>query len=527
MAQTVFYIPGDEGFDNIVFNKVENLSELVDGSCFVAPADYATPAVTIWSGSNMYVKTSGTSTVTKKGYDDSQSYSYTLNKSYIAIVAYSFPVTGTYPVEYRNRILWLTGESSDPLTYLNATINGSWTDSNILYNRQESGDPSFIEEEAIRDWDESPTLDGGDPFACFGGEFADTDGWDNTSNMEISDMPDPEGQDYSHFITAYALTEANMQSLGLGLFTTGFWTNLKNRFEGLGNPIDFIISAVELPIATFNNYGSQTDFKLGGVEAEDDQGQFISVSKLSSRYILRSCGYCLLKEVWGTGKDYSDISISIFLPYVGMKELDPDIVVGTNMYLQVQIDCWTGDIVYLLHVDNASVNGKYFRSASVPYRWTGNIATRIPIGKVDNTNAVMSAVNGIISIGGAFAGAAAGAAIGGPVGAAAGFMAGGGANAMNIAQNGFRPSVQSSGGLSGASGIMDYQYAYLIVKRGVPQYPRDWREKIGAMRFQSYQGNQLSGYTLYKEIHLEGMEGAAEEEINQLTRELCSEGIIL
>lgn len=381
--------------------------------------------------------------------------------------------------------------------------------------------------EPDREWDESPTIDGLDEFGSFGGEYADTASWDATDLMAIDAMPDPQGQDYSHFITAYALTEANMQSLGLGLFSTGFWTNLKNRFEGLGNPIDFIISAIELPIATFNNYGTQTNFKLGGVEAEDDEGQYIAVSKLSSRYILRNCGTVRLKEVWGTGKDYSDISINIFLPYVGMKELDPDLVVGTDMYLQVQIDCWTGDIVYLLHVDNNSINGKYYRSASVPYRWTGNIATKIPIGKVDNTNAVMSAVNGIVSLGGAFAGAAAGAAIGGPVGAAAGFMAGGGANAMNIAQNGFRPSVQSSGGLSGASGIMDYQVAYLIVKRGVPQYPNKWREKIGAMRFQSYLGSQLSGYTLYKEIHLEGMEGAAEEEIDQLTRELCSEGIIL
>ena len=75
--------------------------------------------------------------------------------------------------------------------------------------------------------------------------------------------------------------------------------------------------------------------------------------------------------------------------------------------------------------------------------------------------------------------------------------------------------------------MMDYQKAYLVVKRGVPKYPNGWRDLIGAPQYQTYQGTSCSGFTVFSEIHLPGVSGLTDAEMAELERELKTEGVIL
>lgn len=366
-------------------------------------------------------------------------------------------------------------------------------------------------------WDETPTEDVTDPNneKPEGGEHADRGNFADNDLMLLEDMPNPElnEMNYGSLMTCYAMRRQELDALAAALFRPTFWQSMKSKFEGLSDPMAFILDAVELPLPV-------TDFGisriiLGGTKLEDENGNWLTSAYYSTRFKKYNMGSLSLKEIWGSEKDYSNTTISIYLPYCGVKELDPDIVLNCTVTLMLYVDRWNGDILYLLHASNNAAAQKYYRQENVVYRWSGNCGRRIPLGRVDNSNQIIQAVSGL-------AGIAAGYGMGGVGGAVMGAIP----TIQNIAAGNFKPTVQTSGGVSGNVGRMDYQYAYLIIKRGVPEYPNGWRSEIGAPRYQELLISSLSGYTLFSTVYLENIECMAEEK-EELEKLLTTEGVIL
>lgn len=390
-------------------------------------------------------------------------------------------------------------------------------------------------------WDEKPETDPDDPYNIEpkGGEYADREPFDATDEIDINDLPFPElfsNMDYGGVVRLYALNETQMQNIASNLFTGNFWTDLKNKFSGVSDPLSMILNCIQLPFTP--SASDNATFTIGGVQMTGVQASYST-----SRYKKESFGTVHIGEVWGSEKDYSEVTISLYLPYVGVKEVDPDIVVNTDCTLICYIDTWTGDLLYLLHVSNTNSSGTYYRSNSVPYRWAGNCAKKVPLGRVDNTGAVMKIAGAAVALGVglgtmgagmAVAAPGAAAAVGGNAAVAAGSAAsmvktgavGAGAGAAGLL-GGFKPTVQTSSGIEGASGAMDIQNAYFIIKRGVPAYPNNWREQIGAPRFQTLPISGLTGYTSFSDIKLENMGLAVAEEVAELENLVKTEGIIL
>lgn len=434
----------------------------------------------------------------------------------------------TYPLSVADFVdRW----NNNQLTSDGWLYRGNWADSSDLY-------------EEVRDWDETPSTDKeGDPFNELpqGGEFAELGAWDETVQQFIDDLLEPETLDYGHFLTAYQLDSDNLVDIGDFLFDTSFWSALKNKFEGLSDPLAMIVSAVEIP---FTLGVVPTTFKLGGVEVTGSGGNPIACAKHTQRYLKYTFGNIKLSEVWGTAKDYTDCDISIFLPYVGMRRIDPDLGVNSVLRLAAIIDVWTGDLNYMLEVNNNSMQNKYYGSSGVPYRWSGNCGNKIPIGKVDPSTPILNvaASLGSMAIGaglmmaggpgaaaaGGMASGAAGAGAGGAVsaGAGAGMLLSGAKGFMHDLNNGFNPIAQSSGNISGAIGFMDFQYPYLVIKRGIPSYPNNWRQEIGAPRYQEFQVSSLSGYTEFAEIHADAVNGASDDE-KLMIEDMLKAGVIL
>lgn len=371
---------------------------------------------------------------------------------------------------------------------------GYQSSDNILYNNTlEQAQEDILE----REWDErAETEDNPGGLNPDGGFFADTDPFDMTYLQEADSIPDPEddpGLDYSGFITCYSLESGDLSTLATTFFSPTVWTELKGKLDGLANPLDYIISAVELPFPTAT---SAKPFRLAGVQV--GEGNYGVSAK---RGLQINLGSVTLKEVWGTAIDYSNTSVQIFLPYVGVKELDTDLIVNNTVTLYANVDTWTGDVLYLLHISNTDSKSKYFRQESVPYRWTGNCGRQIPISRTSqNVSGMIGSLSAVV---GGAAAATLGAVTANPL-----MLTGGFASVMTgmtkQATGGTAPIVQSSGQLSGVTGSYDYQYPYLIVKRAVPQYPRGYEPTIAHPEYETYRIGDLHGLTRFHAIHIEG-----------------------
>lgn len=397
----------------------------------------------------------------------------------------------------------------------------------------------FVE---FRQWDEAPSTDpADDPFNNLpsGGEYADTDGFWESDIVDINAFNNIDQDtslifDYSSFIKHYVLSEANMADIGNNFFLPDFWTALNNKFQGLSDPMSFIISAVELP---FGYSDTPTTFHLGGVTLLNPNDTGIACYETKKRYINFSAGSRTIKEVWGSARDYSDIQVQLFLPYCGVKELDPDLIVNHTITLACNVDMLTGDLVWLVQTSNAGLSGTYFQQQTIPYRFTGNCGKQVPLGRFDNSNAILgmmgmlagSVIGGVgaaagavgpaVAVGEGTAAMGAGASVSGAASAATG--------ATSFLANGMNARANTSSGVSGSFGSMDVKYPYLVVKRSVPKYPNGWRAEFGAPRYQKFSGTDLHGFTLFSDFHVDLPQGASDSERSELERVLKTEGVIL
>lgn len=515
MAELI--IRGDGGFENIPISDI--------GS----PPDYSqiygVPISTDWTGTlenPVYIWKSGNAYIKCAYYSDThggQNYRLEVNP----LSGWTPSTTPPFYFDYGNiDTIYIGGcfTGSNGIVFL--SNDGTFPKTDYLYYGTKTALEAQLEEN--REWDETPTEDNDDlnNENPRGGEYAQTGFFGDTDLMLVEDMPDPNDNEISlgGFVTCYCVDSVgNMSEWNECLFKTDFWTSLKNKFEGLSDPLTMILSAVQLPLNPWTlNVDGADEVMLGGIVVTKRDNASLVSRTFDQRYKKYSLGQIHLQEVWGSAKDYTDTSVSIYLPYVGVKEVDADIVINAYSELFLYIDKWTGDILYMLHVSNRLNAKKYYRQESVVYRWSGNCGRKMPIGRVDTSSSIMQMVAGIGSIG-------AGTVVGGM----AGGIAQAGNFAMQAATSGFKPTVQSSGSVSGGVGQMDYQYAYFIIKRGVPEYPNNWRAEIGAPRNQTFELSALlnTGYTLFSHIQLGNMGDATEEEKAELERLLTTEGAIL
>lgn len=398
------------------------------------------------------------------------------------------------------------------------------------------------------EWDESPSDNPEeDPMneAARGGAFADLEDfrtnnplyWDSLAPIPDSIDPynyDEVAQTYSvGMFTPYAMTDNDVAALGRAL-----WSDVNNNwlsrvsaiFNGRVDPnVTGILSFFRLP--TYVNEGAAVDVHLYGQKLGSDTDRVIGTH--FTRYRSWQCGTGItIKESWGSSKDYLNTAVSIYLPYVGIKELNTQHIIGKTLHLVCRLDCWTGDMLYILF----SEGDEYFPQSTPIYQFECNVAQNL-FASTGNDKPQRDAM---LSIAGSFVGAGLTTAAlmsipaSGVIGSAAGLAA-----ISTIANTDIKAIdtlhqaqqqgylTGQSGSISGSIGNMGIQDAFFIISRSVPVYPNGWRKKIGAPRFQTYKVSQLSGFTKFKEIRLSGLAGASVDDIARLESELIQEGIIL
>lgn len=296
------------------------------------------------------------------------------------------------------------------------------------------------------------------------------------------------------FVTLYNPTISELQALSNYLWSNNFDLNTFKKL--VNDPMDLFLGLSIVPVAVPDGGRSEVGIGLIGTE--------IYMTKAASQYVKFPCGSVAIPRFTGSYLDYDPYTtIEIYLPYIGVRTLKADEVVGSTLAVSYAVDILSGACVAWIDVDG-----------HLTYTYMGQCATSIPIVSGDWTNLI----NGIISIVGSTVGGAVKGGIGGAI-------AGGVAASASVAVSDGKISVDRAGSISSAGGLLAHPKPFIIMSAPWLHKPAAQNTFEGYPAYITYQLGDASGYTEVEKINLQGVK-ATEEELTEIKGLLLS-GVIL
>lgn len=227
----------------------------------------------------------------------------------------------------------------------------------------------------------------------------------------------------------------------------------------------------------------------------------------------------------------------IFLPGIGMRELNIDDVMGKYVHVKYNCDNVSGQCVAFIVISPTSdINNT---SATVRYSYSGSLAAPFPISQSNwgqtyvaaatlAAGALALGVSAAANFGAAAAGMAGTQGIAGATVAAAG---GSGAVATSAVSMGssaaqlMKPTVSRSGTVSGTTSLFSVRKPYLVIERPNVQDYADFNKIRGYACGKTFKLGNLKGYTEVESIHLSGIP-ATSDELQEILN-LLKTGVIL
>ena len=345
--------------------------------------------------------------------------------------------------------------------------------------------PQFVEDGLPNDYD--PSRPGGGD-----GNYSD-----NSDPIDFPGLPTGGalacGAIHAFHVDVTDITNVFAKLWNTSIFDMATWQKL------VSSPLDCIISLHCLPVAPVD--GGDRAIWFGNFNTGE------SAKIITSQYVTVDAGYIDLIKFFGSAMDFSPYTkVSIYLPFSGIHDLATEDVQGSRIHVKYNIDVLTGDCV---------INVKC--GQSVLYKFVGNMKMQIPVTSRDDT-ALGNTIKGSV-------GMIAGAILGGAVGSAPGAIAGATLSAAaSVAAH--KVTVSRSGELTGNTGILDEFVPYLIIHR--PQQSL----AVNYNKFKGYPSNltltlgSCTGYTEVEHIHLTGITGATDTELEMIENQL-KEGVII
>lgn len=281
------------------------------------------------------------------------------------------------------------------------------------------------------------------------------------------------------------------------------------------NPFDGVITLFEL-------YCTPTDVGRKNIRSGFlDSG--VS-SETISRYTEIDCGSIGVPEYYGNYFDYAPYSkCHVFLPFIGIVELNVDDIVGHGVNITYRIDEYNGSCIAMITCAKSTiVNGEEVDYSSIIYQFSGNCAVELPIagGSQASIKAGLleaaawglgSVISGVIT-GGVGGGLGIGASIGNN-------LAQGAASAVHSVVSA-KSSVQHSGSFGSSYGAMGGKVPYLIVTRPKQIQVPNYNEHYGYQAHKMVRIGDCEGYIRCREVHVISPTASDEEkaQIEQLLK---------
>ena len=310
-------------------------------------------------------------------------------------------------------------------------------------------------------------------------------------------------------ISVYHPTQSELLSFANWLWVTWQDATIEKIWN---NPFDGVITLFEL-------YCTPTDVGRKNIRSGFlDSG--VS-SETISRYTEIDCGSIAVPEYYGNYFDYSPYSkCHIYLPFIGIVELNVDDIVGHGVNVTYRIDEYNGSCIALITcAKSTTVNGTEVDYSSVIYQFSGNCAVELPLsgGSQAAIKAGMleAAAWGLGSvIGGIMSGSS-------PLSIGAG-MAYGAASAVHSLVSA-KSSVQHSGSFGSSYGAMGAKNPYLIVTRPKQIQVPNYNALYGYQAHKMVRISNCTGYLRCREVHV--ISPTASDEEKTLIEQMLKEGV--
>jgi len=322
----------------------------------------------------------------------------------------------------------------------------------------------------------------------------DPDGIPEPDDIDIPDDPDIDVTEIG-FVTLYAPTKAQLVALSSYMWSGLFdIATLKKLFA---DPMDCILGLNLLPFPVPR--GDLQNVSVGNI----DTG--ISMYVAEKQWVTINCGSVDIGSVYDTYLDYAPYTkIHIYLPFIGMQELNADDVAHKVISVKYKIDILSCACIAFISADDR-----------VLYQFSGACGYSVPISSTNYSALFGSAIDVAIST--AMLVSTAGAAAPATAREAAAHearmvaqTAGAVSSSANAVMNS-KPTIKRSGSLGGGSGIIGIQKPYIIFE--IPRICKPARQQhfIGYPSFITIQVSGISGYAEFESIILSGVTCTEEE----------------
>lgn len=312
-------------------------------------------------------------------------------------------------------------------------------------------------------------------------------------------IPLPFSSTNDGLISVYHPTDAQLKAFASWLWVTYADDSIQKLWN---NPFDGVIGLMEI-YCTPTDIGSKT-IRSGFL----DSG--IS-SAIISRYTEINCGTIFIPEYYCNYFDYSPYSKAhVYLPFIGIVELNVDDVVGHAINITYKIDEYNGSCIAQIRVAKyTEVNGEPVTYDNIMYQFSGNCAVELPLAggtqSAIRAGMIQAAAYGLSSV------------VGGIVSGVAGNFAGGVsqvgygvANAIGSLVSA-KSSVQHSGSFGSSFGALGCKIPYIVISRPRQLQVYNYNELYGFPAHCSVTIGACNGFLRVREVNVRSATASDEE----------------
>lgn len=297
----------------------------------------------------------------------------------------------------------------------------------------------------------------------------------------------------SSLYSVYNPSQEQLNQFGAWLWSSDFFEQIKKLFN---DPMQAIIGLhkVYSPVQT-SGLGT---IKCGYLDSA------VPSKLVSEQYVTVDCGSVSLQEYFGNVFDYPPFTeISIYLPFIGVRRLDPSDIMRATVSVKYHVDVFTGACL-------ADVNVKRDTAGGVLYTFPGSCSVQYPLSSGSYMGIVSTIASTVV---GAITAPT-------PLGAGAAVLGG----ITNLTFNS-HANVERSGSFTGNAGAMGSKIPYLIISRPQTAMAQNFETLSGYPSNTYTKLSACTGFTQVKFVHVENLNAtdAEKQEIEQLLKE----GVIL